>query len=228
MLHLTTEINNIDFSNNLNIHSGDRFVVTSNDMQLDVGEEPGHGYHILFKNNGHVLSDFHGVQAEEFIFDVKNHNLKASFLVNPMAPFEALDKDSHPNFLVSMHTASDCVANCTTDELHSHATHAGGESESLINQITSSGESIILQPAVIDNTSENVNVPESVVSVLSDNNVSEDTEDSDNSDNATAQVSSESEPQSRFVELSKKIRDTESFEREEQIAAQFGGKYFYF
>ncbi|KJV65686.1 TRP47 family tandem repeat effector [Ehrlichia muris] len=252
MLHLTTEINNIDFSNNLQIDNGDRFVVTSNDMQLDIGQEAGHGYHILFRNNGHVISDFHGVQAENFIFDVKNHNLRASFLVDLMASFEELDQTKHPDFLINMHTASDCVSghdsDCVLNGLHSHATHAGGEVgplpagiKSAIDQITSSDESITVQPSVseepailptvTDNASdnsmvsENVNVPDSAIFVPSADNVSEGTEDSDNT-----QVSSETQPRSRFLELRDKIRDLdpESFAREEQVAAQFGGKYFYF
>ncbi|AHX04839.1 TRP47 family tandem repeat effector [Ehrlichia japonica] len=255
MLHLTTEINNIDFSNNLHIDSGDRFVVTSNDMQLDVGQEAGHGYHLLFRNNGHVISDFHGVTAESFIFDIKNHNLKASFLVDLMAPFEGLNQTNHPDFLVNMHTVSDCVSSnhdsdCAFNGSHSHGTHARGEVGSLpagiksaMDQIVSPNESITVQspvaaesvilPAVANNASdnsivsENVNVPESVVSASSIDGVSEDTEDS-NDTIASSQVSSETQPRSRLLEMRDIIRDPESFAREEQVAAQFGGKYFYF
>nr|QIS79098.1 gp36 protein [uncultured Ehrlichia sp.] len=108
MLHLTTEITGIDFSNDFHIHSGERFVVVSGDIQLEVGNSGEHGYHILFKNGGHVISDLHGVKAEYFNFDMKDRSLNASFLIDPMAPFHELDVKNHPNFSISMHAEGDC------------------------------------------------------------------------------------------------------------------------
>ncbi|AHX05974.1 putative immunodominant surface protein gp36 [Ehrlichia chaffeensis str. Liberty] len=162
MLHLTTEIDNIDFSNNLNIHSGNRFVVTSGDMQVDVGSDPDHGYHLLFKNNGHVISDFHGVQAENFVFDVKNHNLRASFLVDVMAPFTELDSSQHPHFSVNMHTANECNSDCVYHNEHDHDAHGRGAASSVaegvgsaIGQILSVSDSIVV-PVLEGNASEPV------------------------------------------------------------------------
>ncbi|AHX09877.1 tandem repeat protein effector TRP47 [Ehrlichia chaffeensis] len=171
MLHLTTEINDIDFSNNLNIYSGNRFVVTSGDMQVDVGSEPDHGYHILFKNNGHVISDFHGVQAENFVFDIKNHNLRASFLVDPMAPFTELDNSQHPHFVVNMHTANECGSDCVHHNEHDHDAHGRGAASSVaegvgsaISQILSLSDSIVV-PVLEGNAS--VSEGDAVVNAVS-------------------------------------------------------------
>nr|QHT73344.1 tandem repeat protein 36 [Ehrlichia canis] len=112
MLHLTTEITNIDFAHDFHIHQGERFGVSSGDLQLDIEDHPGHGYHILFKNNGHVISDLHGVKAEDFNFNMKDHSLNASFLIDPMAPFHELDVNNHPNFFISMHAYQDGCDNC--------------------------------------------------------------------------------------------------------------------
>ena len=111
MFHLTTEISDIDFSRDVTIFNDDRFIVTSGDIQVDVGNEKNHGYHILFRNKDDVISDFHGVLAEDFILDVKNHTLSASFLIDPMAPVIALAQ-SHPRFSVEMHAIDDCSVNC--------------------------------------------------------------------------------------------------------------------
>nr|ABV02078.1 p36 [Ehrlichia canis] len=112
MLHLTTEITNIDFAHDFHIHQGERFGVSSGDLELDIENHPGHGYHILFKNNGHVISDLHGVKAEDFNFNMKDHSLNASFLIDPMAPFHELDVNNHPNFFISMHAYQDGCDNC--------------------------------------------------------------------------------------------------------------------
>nr|AZA07495.1 glycoprotein 36 [Ehrlichia canis] len=112
MLHLTTEITNIDFAHDFHIHQGERFGVSSGDLQLDIENHPEHGYHILFKNNGRVISDLHGVKAEDFNFNMKDHSLNASFLIDPMAPFHELDVNNHPNFFISMHAYQDGCDNC--------------------------------------------------------------------------------------------------------------------
>nr|QFR39824.1 immunodominant surface protein TRP36 [Ehrlichia minasensis] len=116
MLHLTTEITGIDFANDFHIHSGERFVVTSGDLQLEIGSHGSHGYHILFKNNGHIISDLHGVKAEDFNFNMKDRSLNASFLIDPMAPFHELDVNNHPNFSIAMHAEGVCN-NCVHGNL---------------------------------------------------------------------------------------------------------------
>ncbi|CEI84982.1 Immunodominant surface protein gp36 [Ehrlichia minasensis] len=143
MLHLTTEITGIDFANDFHIHSGERFVVTSGDLQLEIGSHGSHGYHILFKNNGHVISDLHGVKAEDFSFDMKNRSLSASFIVDPMAPFHELDVNNHPNFSISMHAESVCN-NCV---------HGNTPLTSLVNQAQ------VLLPSGVPAASGDAQVP---------------------------------------------------------------------
>nr|QHT73347.1 tandem repeat protein 36 [Ehrlichia canis] len=147
MLHLTTEITGIDFANDFHIHSGERFVVVSGDLQLEIGNSGGHGYHILFKNNGHVISDLHGVKAEDFNFNMKDHSLNASFLIDPMAPFHELDVNNHPNFFISMHAYQDGCDNCV---------HGNPSRPAIVNQVQ----------AILSSATEASVVPEAEASVV--------------------------------------------------------------
>ena len=160
MFHLTAEINNIDFPNGLHIDNGNRFVVTSNDMELNFGEEDEHGYNVLFKNNGHTIADFHSVMVEDFVLDVKSHSLKASFLIDIMAPFEELDKTIHPDFLFSMHNIGDCLsgnnnADCAFNKSQSNDIDVKDETvsqsagvKSVTDQVISLDKSATSQPVV--------------------------------------------------------------------------------
>ncbi|QLK54784.1 TRP47 family tandem repeat effector [Ehrlichia ruminantium] len=147
MLHLTTRIDNIDFANDLSVYSNDQFSVSSGGLTMrggyhahehgenhDEDHDEDHGeYHVMFINNGHVLSDFHGVTGKHIALDVLNHSLQASFVVNLMEPFsEFLQQGS--NFSLNLHPLTeDCHHNnvdCVSANLVSVTNTTSQNSES--------------------------------------------------------------------------------------------------
>ena len=110
MFYLTTEISNIDFSSDIHIFD-DMFTIASGNTQIHIGNEGNHGYHLLFKNDQQVISDFHGVKVEDFFMDVKHHTLSASFLIDPMGPVLEL-ATSNPNLSIVMNPEENYIDYC--------------------------------------------------------------------------------------------------------------------
>ncbi|QGR03118.1 TRP47 family tandem repeat effector [Ehrlichia ruminantium] len=141
MLHLTTKIDNVDFGSDLSVYGNDQFSVSSGGLRMDVGyhkHDHGHehehehehdhdhgAYHVMFidNNNGHILSDFHGVVGKHIMLDVLNHSLQASFIVNLMEPFSPFLHKENSHFALNVHPVGEDCYNYHNDGNHEGHTH---------------------------------------------------------------------------------------------------------